>query len=114
MLRIRFLNEDIAKNHNVSHSTVNRIIYSFYLYYKPKFNFLPKHLCFDEFKSVKASDGAMSFIFCDYDSGRIVDFVEDRRLFVLRNCFQKYSNAIRRSVKTIIIDMYSHLALIYL
>ena len=107
MLRIRFLKKDIAKNHNVSHSTVNRIIDSFYLYYKPKFNFLPKHLCFDEFKSVKASDGAMSFIFCDSDSGKIVDIVEDRRLFVLRNYFQKYSKAARRSVKTIVIDMYS-------
>ena len=70
--------KDIAKNHNVSHSTVNRVIDSFYAYHKPNYNYLPKHLCFDEFKSVKSAKGAMSFIFCDSETGRILDIVEDR------------------------------------
>lgn len=99
--------KDIAKNHNVSHSTVNRIIDSFYLHYKPNFNHLPKHLCFDEFKSVKSAAGAMSFIFCDSDTRNIVDIVEDRRLYVLKNYFLKYSKAARDAVETIVIDMYS-------
>jgi transposase len=99
--------KDIAKGHNVSHSTVNRVIDSFYAHYKPKFNDLPHHLCFDEFKSVKSASGAMSFIFCDANSGRIVDIVEDRRLHVLKNYFLKYSKDARRAVKTIVIDMYS-------
>lgn len=99
--------KDIAKNHNVSHSTVNRVIDAFYDYYKPKFNYLPKHLCFDEFKSVKAASGAMSFIFCDSETGEIVDIVEDRRLRVLKNYFLQYSKAARLSVETIVIDMYS-------
>lgn len=99
--------KDIAKNHNVSHSTVNRVIDSFYQHYKPKFNYLPKHLCFDEFKSVKSADGAMSFIFCDADTGQIVDIVEDRRLHVLNNYFMKYSKAARNAVRTVVIDMYS-------
>lgn len=99
--------KDIAKNHNVSHSTVNRVIYSFYQHYKPKFNYLPKHLCFDEFKSVKSADGAMSFIFCDADTGQIADIVEDRRLHVLNNYFMKYSKAARNAVRTVVIDMYS-------
>lgn len=99
--------KDIAKNHNVSHSTVNRVIDSFYKEYKPKYNYLPKHLCFDEFKSVKSASGAMSFIFCDSDTGNIVDIVEDRRLHVLKNYFLKYSKAARNAVKTIVIDMYS-------
>ena len=99
--------KDIAKNHNVSHSTVNRIIDGFYAHYKPKFNVLPHHLCFDEFKSVKSASGSMSFIFCDADSGRIVDIVEDRRLHVLKNYFLKYSKTARRGVETIVIDMYS-------
>src|SRR5690606_21151272 len=64
--------KDIAKHHNVSHSTVNRIINSFYNYFKPNFTYLPKHLCFDEFKSVKSAAGAMSFIFCDAKTGKIV------------------------------------------
>ncbi len=99
--------KDIAKNHNVSHSTVNRVIDSFYEYYKPTFNYLPKHLCFDEFKSVKSAAGAMSFIFCDAESGKIIDIVENRRLHVLKDYFLQYSKAARFSVKTIVIDMYS-------
>ena len=99
--------KDIAKNHNVSHSTVNRIIDSFYLHYKANFNYLPKHLCFDEFKSVKSASGAMSFIFCDSETGQIVDILEDRRLHVLINYFLQYSKAARNSVKTVVIDMYS-------
>ncbi len=99
--------KDIAKNHNVSHSTVNRIIDSFYAYHKPNYNYLPKHLCFDEFKSVKSAKGAMSFIFCDSETGRILDIVEDRRLHVLNDYFLRYSKAARNSVKTIVIDMYS-------
>jgi transposase len=63
--------KDIAKNHNVSHSTVSSVIDSFYDYYKPNYNFLPKHLCFDEFKSVKSAAGAMSFIFCDSETGKL-------------------------------------------
>ena len=99
--------KDIAKYHNVSHSTVNRIIDSFYNHYKPKYNYLPKHLCFDEFKSVKSAAGAMSFIFCDADTGSIVDIVEDRRLHVLKNYFLRYSKKARWAVRTIVIDMYS-------
>lgn len=99
--------KDIAKNHNVSHSTVNRVIDSFYKEYKPKYNYLPKHLCFDEFKSVKSASGAMSFIFCDSDTGNIVDIVEDRRLHVLKDYFLGYTKAARRAVETIVIDMYS-------
>lgn len=99
--------KDIAKSHNVSHSTVNRIIDSFYDHYKPKYNYLPKHLCFDEFKSVKSAAGSMSFIFCDSDTGDIVDIVEDRRLHVLKNYFLQFSKKARYSVKTIVIDMYS-------
>jgi transposase len=99
--------KDIAKNHNVSHSTVSRVIDSFYHHYKPNCNYIPKHLCFDEFKSVKSAAGAMSFIFCDSESGNIVDIVEDRRLHVLKGYFLQYSKAARLSVKTIVIDMYS-------
>lgn len=99
--------KDIGKNHNVSHSTVSRIIDSFYLHYKPNYDYLPKHLCFDEFKSVKSAAGAMSFIFCDSDTGNIVDIVEDRRLHVLKNYFLKFSKLARDSVETIVIDMYS-------
>ena len=62
---------------------------------------------FDEFKLVKSATGAMSFIFCDSDTGKIVDIVEDRRLHVLREYFLRYTKQARTSVETIVIDMYS-------
>ena len=60
--------QSVTKEFNVSHSTVNRVINSFYEIQKPNYNYLPKHLCFDEFKSVKSASRAMSFVFCDADS----------------------------------------------
>ncbi|WP_342470279.1 ISL3 family transposase [Ureibacillus sp. FSL K6-3587] len=99
--------KDIAMKHNVSHATVSRVIDSFYSYYQPNVHYLPKHLCFDEFKSVKSAAGAMSFIFCDSETGEIVDIVEDRRLHVLKEYFLRYSKKARDAVKTIVIDMYS-------
>lgn len=97
---------DIAKEFNVSHSTVNRVINSFYEIQKPNYNYLPKHLCFDEFKSVKSALGAMSFVFCDADNGKIIDIVEDRRLNSLIKYFQRYSKKARNSVRLIVIDIY--------
>jgi len=74
--------------------------------HKPNYNYLPEHLCFDEFKSVKSSKGAMSFLFCDADKGQIIDIVEDRRLNSLIKYFQRYTKNARRRVKLIVIDMY--------
>jgi len=48
----------------------------------------------------------MSFIFCDSDTGQIVDIVEDRRLPVLKDYFLRYSKSSRNAVKTIVIDIY--------
>ncbi|SHK22035.1 transposase family protein [Tepidibacter formicigenes] len=42
--------KDIAFRYNVSHVTVSRIIDQAFYDYKPNFNYLPKNLCFDEFK----------------------------------------------------------------
>lgn len=54
--------KDIARRFNVSHVTVNRVISSHFTDYIPNKEFLPKVLCFDEFKSTKDCAGAMSFI----------------------------------------------------
>nr|WP_222837131.1 transposase [Ureibacillus thermophilus] len=56
---------------------------------------------------MKSAAGAMSFIFCDSETGEIVDIVEDRRLPVLKEYFLRYSKKARDAVKTIVIDMYS-------
>ena len=98
---------DIARRHQVSHSTVNRIIHSFYESQSLNFNYLPENLCFDEFKSVKSAEGYMSFIFCDADTKQIIDIIEDRHLISLQAYFKKYSKEARDRVKHIVIDMYT-------
>ncbi|MEK4253065.1 hypothetical protein [Ureibacillus sp. FSL K6-2830] len=75
--------KDIAIKHNVSHATVSRVIDSFYSYYQPNVHYLPQHLCFDEFKSVKSAAGAMSFIFCDSErwiSWRTGDYMSSKSI----------------------------------
>ncbi|BEH90577.1 ISL3 family transposase [Turicibacter faecis] len=98
---------DIARELNVSHSTVNRVIHSSYEEQPLPFNSLPKVLCFDEFKSVKSAEGAMSFIFCDASNGKLIDIVEDRRLSTLRTYFMRFSKAAREGVTHVVIDMYA-------
>ena len=49
----------------------------------------------------------MSFNFCDADAGKIIDIVEDRRLYSLTKYFSRYSRNARLNVKNIIIDMYT-------
>ena len=105
--KLKISEKDIARRFNSSHNTVNRIVNSFYKYHLPNFNYLPKKLCFDEFKSVKECSGAMSFVFCDAESHKIIDILEDRRLNQLRSYFSKYSQKARNSVSNIVIDMYS-------
>ena len=70
-------------------------------------NYLPQVLSFDEFKSVKSADGAMSFHLCNGKNGKIIDIVEDRRLDSLIKYFSRYSHKARANVKVITIDMYS-------
>ncbi len=98
---------DIAKRHNISHGTVNNLLKSLNENFIVKKNYLPPHLSMDEFKSVKSSDSAMSFVFLDATSAKVLDIVEDRRLHSLIRYFMSYSRKARASVKTVCIDMYS-------
>lgn len=99
--------KDIALDNNVSPNTVERIMDSYYESQKLyKYN-LPEVICFDEFKSVKSADGAMSFHMCDGITGQTIDIVEDRRLDNLIKYFFYYDYKARARVKYIVIDMYS-------
>ena len=109
-LRNKISEKDIAKNNNVSPNTVERVMDSYYDNQKIYKNYLPKVLSFDEFKSVKSADGAMSFHLCNGETGQTIDIVEDRKLLSLLQYFGYYSFNARKSVKfiiIIIIDMYS-------
>jgi transposase len=106
-LRNKKSEKDIAKNNNVSPNTVERVMYSYYNNLKLYKHYLPKVLSFDEFKSVRSADGAMSFHICNGETGQTIDIVEDRRLFSLLKYFNYYDVKARHYVKYIIIDMYA-------
>ena len=99
--------KDIALDNNVSPNTVERIMDSYYETQKLYKHYLPEVLSFDEFKSVKSADGAMSFHMCNGITGQTIDIVEDRRLDNLIKYFFYYDYKARSRVKFIIIDMYS-------
>lgn len=86
---------------------LERIMDSYYDTQKLYKHYLPKVLSFDEFKSVKSTDGAMSFHMCNGETGQTIDIIEDRKLLSLLKYFGYYSFKARNSVKFIIIDMYS-------
>lgn len=88
------------KTFRVSPNTVERIIDSYYEGKQLYKNYLPEILSFDEFKSVKSADGAMSFHMID---GKTIDIVEDRRLNNLMKYFSYYTHNARSKVKLIVI-----------
>lgn len=99
--------KDIAFDNFVSSNTVARILAKFDNSFNVDFNFLPKHLCFDEFKSTRDAKGAMSFVFCDADNHKIIDIVENRQLLFLKRYFYSFTKSVRDKVESICIDIYS-------
>ena len=79
-LKNKISEKDIANRYRVSPNTIERIIDSYYDGQKLYKHYLPEVLSFDEFKSVKSADGAMSFNMCDAKTGKIINIVEDRKL----------------------------------
>lgn len=74
----------------LSHQSVTNILHGTYGSFKQTFSYLPEHLCFDEFKSVKGAEGAMSFDYCDALTHELIDVVEDRCLASLITYFQRF------------------------
>ena len=97
----------IAEKYNISISSVQRIMNSYYSDFKVNKEHLPEAICIDEFESVKNIDGAMSFVFADYQNKNIIDIVEDRRLHSLTEYFSRFSLEARNNVKYICMNMYS-------
>ncbi len=97
----------IAKHLNVSVSTVLRQLIKAGEGLRPAKNYLPIHLGFDEFKSVKQVSGAMSFIFIDNINHEVIDIVENRQQRYLMDYFMRFSYEARKRVQTVTIDMYS-------
>lgn len=106
-LTCKISEKDIARMHFVSHSTVSKCIDSLFSAFVPDYDFLPTSLCFDEFQSTRNAKGAMSFLFCDAQSHKLLDIVENRQLSSLRNYFLRYSKKARNGVTAICTDLYS-------
>ena len=98
--------KDIAKELNISNSTVNREISKSKDDHKINIHYLPEVLCIDEFKSTKDAAGSMSFIYCDAKKRRIIDIVENRQLAFLKTYFYRYTRKARKKVKFVVMDMY--------
>lgn len=104
----RLTEKYISEMTSVSTTTVRRVIEATARAIRQRpTHVLPEHLSFDEFKSVKSVDTAMSFIFCDAVSHRVIDIVEDRKQPGLIQYFLRYDRSVRQQVKTVTIDMYS-------
>nr|WP_282097137.1 transposase [Staphylococcus pseudintermedius] len=71
---------------------------------------LPEHLAFDEFKSTKDVEGAMSFIYCDSVTHDIIDILPDRRKHQLEAYFLKFSRKQREKVKN---GLYRYVSTLY-
>ena len=99
--------KDIALQHDISDTTIHNWLGKLKSLFKIKRNYLPEHLCFDEFKSVKSCAANMSFLFVDATNGKVMDIVYNRRYAHLRSYFYQYSYSCRKKVKTICIDMYA-------
>ncbi|MCD7084952.1 transposase, partial [Limosilactobacillus fastidiosus] len=64
---------------------------------------LPKHLCFDEFRSTKS---IMSFICCDSESHQLVVKLHNRLSPSIIDYFEnRYSQAERARVESVVIDL---------
>ena len=96
----------IARAKHVSTTTIYRVLKNFYTPLSQKNKTLPTVLCFDEFKSVKESSGAMSFVFMDGQTRQLLDIVENRKLNSLKKYFYSYAYKTRAAVQYIVIDMY--------
>lgn len=97
----------IAKESNVSTSTVQRILNSANTYTENQFNFLPKVMSIDEFRafsSKKAAKFALAIVDCE--KHKLVDICVDRKLGYLRRYFNRYPLYVRKKVEMVCMDMH--------
>lgn len=96
----------VSRIKHVSTTTIYRVLKTLSKPFLQKKKSLPEVLCFDEFKSVRASAGAMSFVLMDGKTKQLLDIVENRQLNALKQYFYTYDRKIRENVKYVVIDMY--------
>lgn len=95
--------KSIARDCSVSSQTVQRYINEATQLFKPHRQALTANLSFDEFKYAK---GEMTFEYINAMTGDILDILDQRNQFAIKNHFiANYSFADRKCVKTVTIHM---------
>lgn len=77
----------MAKRHLVSLKIVEHVLKNFSLRDTPNFSLLPKVLMVNEFREVSVAEGAMAFICTYVETGKIIDSLDNKRLFNLIRYF---------------------------
>ena len=93
----------IAKHHNISNMTVQRLIDRIYDNKKLYKHYLPEAICIDEFTALKRT---MAFNICNAKTGKTIDLVLDRTIANLEKYFSYYLKEAREKVKYVVMDMY--------
>ncbi|MCD2257260.1 ISL3 family transposase [Lactobacillus sp. CC-MHH1034] len=92
----------IAQRYHISSASVQRILIQDNAYsLQEKRNYLPEHLCFDEFKATDT----YSFIWMDAQSHALGAVLPSRRIATLKDYFLGFPLAERLKVKSIVVDL---------
>lgn len=92
----------IAREHNVSVNTVQRVLESCSSKFHHDFDHLPEHLAFDEFKGVGKK---LHFICLDGDTHKVVQILRTRFKPDILRYFYKFPPKARSMVKTVTINL---------
>ena len=99
--------KDIAQDHQVSPSTVGRIIDSLDNNFTPTANWLPRAIAFDDFKSGRFATSGMSMILMNPVNHRTIDVISSRTSKSLKQYFYRhFTRKARLSVKLVVVDLY--------
>lgn len=92
----------IAREHNVSVNTVQRVLASCSHRFIDGYDYLPEHLAFDEFKGV---DRKLHFICLDGEKHEVVQILRTQLKKHLLRYFGKFTPQARDNVKTVTMDL---------
>lgn len=89
----------------VSPSYVNRLLDTTRCDFRINFNFLPLHLCFDEFRG---THNTYHFIYIDADTHIIQDILPNRLKQTIFDYFMHFPSSVRGLVRTVTCDLNSY------
>ncbi|MYV16362.1 ISL3 family transposase [Furfurilactobacillus milii] len=94
--------KEIAQQINISPSSVNRCINRISAHCVRFSQPLPRHICFDEFRSIGSR---MSFICIDGDSHQLLELLPDRLIKTIKRFFNGFDLNNRKRVTSVVMDL---------